>query len=216
MSIVSRTGKATRAVLRGTAAFALVISFPAFQVFAEPAVAVEVAPSPDPEASSAPAQEEPTALPEAPLVPAPLPSPPAISTNPTPSAPLVAPSVQRPISAPLRTEVPAPGAPTPSTARALRTESYATDPAAQPVASASVSAAAPTRTPSTSGVAQMDTGGPGEDNTVEPSGQVSASAPTGSPWTVQLITAVMLVSVGVAYFRFLGAKGTRAPARLVK
>lgn len=62
----------------------------------------------------------------------------------------------------------------------------------------------------------MDTGGPREDNTVEPSRQVSASAPTGSPWTVQLITAVMLVSVGVAYFRFLGAKGTRAPARPVK
>ena len=39
---------------------------------------------------------------------------------------------------------------------------------------------------------------------------------TGSPLYVQFLTVLVLIGAGIAYFRFLGSKGTRVPSKPVK
>ncbi|MET3204612.1 UNVERIFIED_ORG: hypothetical protein ABIB21_001401 [Arthrobacter sp. UYEF13] len=39
---------------------------------------------------------------------------------------------------------------------------------------------------------------------------------TGSPLYVQFLTVLVLIGAGIAYFRFLGSRGTRVPSKPVK
>lgn len=46
--------------------------------------------------------------------------------------------------------------------------------------------------------------------------QAAAVAAAGSPLIVQLLTVVLLLGVGFFYFRMVGARGPRAPAKSAK
>ncbi|WP_167467914.1 hypothetical protein [Arthrobacter oryzae] len=52
--------------------------------------------------------------------------------------------------------------------------------------------------------------------TVKPEIQAAVAVATGSPLGVQLITVLILLGAGLAYFRFLGGKSQNSPVKAGK
>ncbi|MET3809188.1 hypothetical protein [Arthrobacter sp. UYEF3] len=119
-----------------------------------------------------------------------------------------------------------PAAPAPAGGNPVQNKAAVIPPAvpAQPAAQpAETSSPSPEPTPSESAAAKAPPQTPAPEPTLAgpvahaaPVIQAAVTAATGSPFGVQLVTVLILLGAGFAYFRALGAKGTRSAAKAGK